>query len=210
MAASIDDFVRRLTRTNRKFTFIFTEDFFNFEGKTGLQTDRYSKVRNLIRHIHHHRGTRAAQRVEDESALFDVQVVVIHNRGCFTTTFQELAAGPFGAEAQICGYGTEIIDAQKARFLLETFFAEQKEDHSQTVSKMLGEQRGRQLILVMENASDLRRPSLEPVRNLHHRLATILVNSNKGPVVDCQVMAIFQEGNSNTLSALLNNFCVKY
>lgn len=210
MAIGIDDFVRRLTRTNRKFTFVFTSDFFNFDGKTGMQTDRYIRVRNLIRHIRHHKGTQAAMRARDEESLFDVRVVIAENRGCFTTTFQELAAGPFGSDAQVCGYGTEIIDAQKAKFLVDTFFVEHRSNGLQTISAMLAEQRGRQVVLVVENASDLRRPNLEPVRNLRHRLATILVNPVKGPVVDCQVMAIFQEGNSNTLSSLLNNFCVKY
>jgi len=210
MAIGIDEFVRRLTRTNRKFTFIFTEDFFNFEGKSGLMTDRYINVRNLIHRIHHHKGTQAANLAKSEETLFDVQVVIVHSTGCFTTTFQELAAGPFSSEAQVCGYGTEIVDAQKARFLIETFFAERKMDYWQSVSNMLAEQRNRQVVLIVENASDLRRPSLEQVRNLRHRLATVLVNPNKGPVVDCQVSTIFQEGNSNTLSALLNNFCVKY
>lgn len=210
MAIGIDDFVRRLTRTNRRFTFVFTEDFFNFEGTAGHQTDRYVKVRNLIRRIRHHKGTQAALRATDEESLFDVRVAVVHNRGCYMTTFQELASGPFGSDAQVCGYGTEIIDTQKAKFLVESFFSERKAEATQTVSTMLAEQRGRQVVLIVENASDLRRPSLETVRNLRHRLITILVSPDKGPVVDCQVMAVYQEGNSNTLSALLNNFCVKY
>ncbi|MCL2623552.1 MAG: hypothetical protein FWD31_07805 [Planctomycetaceae bacterium] len=210
MAASIDDFVRRLTRTNRKFTFIFTEDFFSIDGKDGVQTDRYMRIRNLVRHMHHHKGSQAALRAKDEEALFDVRVVIVHRSGCFTTSFQELAAEPFGDEAAICGYGSEMVDTQKAQFLVNTFFAEHRENNSQTVTTMLGDQRGRQIVMVAESAADLKRPSLEPVRNLRTKLATILISPVKGPIVDCQVMAIFQEGNSNTLSALLNNFCVKY
>ncbi|MCL2119307.1 MAG: hypothetical protein FWH27_12860 [Planctomycetaceae bacterium] len=210
MAASIDDFVRRLTRSSRKFTFLFSEDFFAIEGQTGVQTDRYMKIRNLIRNMHHHKGTQAALRAKDEEALFDVRVVIVHRTGCFTTSFQELATGPFGDEAIICGYGSDMVDAQKARFLVEGFFADQRENHSQTVMAMLADQRNRQVVLIAESPADLKRPSLEPVRKLRNRLATILVNPVKGPIVDCQVMAIFQEGNSNTLSALLNNFCVRY
>lgn len=215
MAAAIDDFVRRLTRTNRKFTFIFTEDFFAIEGKTGVLTDRYMKIRSLIRRSHHHKGTKShSVKTEQEDdfidPLFDVRVVITYATGCFTTTFRELAAGPYGSEAQICGYGTDMVDAQKARFLVDSFFAEKRETHSQTITQMLADQRGRQIILVAESPADLKRPSLEPVRNLRSKLATILINPNKGPIVDCQVMCIYQEGNSNTFSALLNNFCVKY
>ncbi len=210
MASSIDDFVRRLTRLNRKFTFIFTDDFFAIDGKSGVLTDRYVKIRNFIRHIRHHKGTLAALRAQDQEAVFDVRVAIVHRSGCFMTTFHELAEGPYGAEAMVCGYGSEIIDAQKARFLVDTFFADKRENESLSVKVMLTEQHGRQVVLIAENAADLKRPSLDPVRSLRHRLATIMVNPDKGPIVDCQVMAIFQEGNSNTLSALLNNFCVKY
>ena len=210
MPASIDDFVRRLTRSSRKFTFIFTEDFFSIEGKTGVQTDRYLKIRNLIRHMHHHKGTQAAMRAKTEEALFDVSVVIVHRSGCFTTSFHELASGPYGDEAVICGYGSEMVDAQKVQFLVDTFFADRRENASQSMTAMLAEQRGRQIIMVAESPADLKRPSLEPVRNLRSKLATVLISPVKGPIVDCQVMAIFQEGNSNTLSALLNNFCVKY
>ena len=210
MAASIDDFVRRLTRSNRRFTFIFTESFFSIEGKNGVQTDRYLTLRNLIRRIKHHKGTQAALRATDEESLFDVRVVIVHTSGCFTTSFQELASDPFGEQAIICGYGSEMVDAQKAKFLVDAFFADKKESGSQTVTTMVAEQRGRQVVLVAESQADLKRPSLEPVRNLRNRLSTILISPTKGPIVDCQVMTIFQESNSNTLSALLNNFCVKY
>ena len=210
MAASIDDFVRRLTRSNRKFTFIFTESFFSIEGKHGVQTDRYLTLRNLFRRIKHHKGTQAALRAQDEELLFDVLVVIVYTSGCFTTSFQELATEPFGDQAVICGYGCDMVDAQKAKFLVDSFFADKKENYSQTVTTMVAEQRGRQVVLVAESQADLKRPSLEPVRNLRNRLSTILISPVKGPIVDCQVMSIFQEGNSNTLSSLLNNFCVKY
>jgi len=210
MPASIDDFTRRLTRSGRKFTFIFTEDFFNVVGKSGTDTDRYMKIRKLVQHMHHHKGSKAASRAKDEESLFDVQVVIAHPTGCFTTTFRDLASGPYGEDALICGYGSEMVDAQKVQFLVNSFFADLRENHSQTITAMLAEQRGRQIVMVAESPADLKRPSLEPVRNLRSRLATILVSSVKGPIVDCQVMSIFQEGNSNTLSSLLNHFCVKY
>ena len=210
MPASIDDFVRRLTRSNRRFTFIFTEDFFAIEGKTGIQTDRYMTIRKLIRHMHHHKGTQAALRTQDEASLFDVRVVIAHPTGCMTTTFHDLSVGPYGDSAVICGYGTDMVDAQKAQFAVNGFFAELRETGSQTITAMLAEQRNRQLVMVAESPADLKRPSLEPVRNLRSKLVTILVSPVKGPIVDCQVMSIFQEGNSNTLSALLNHFCVKY
>jgi hypothetical protein len=210
MPASIDDFTRRLTRSNRKFTFIFTEDFFAIEGKTGILTDRYMTIRKLVHSMHHHKGSQAALRAKSEESLFDVRVVIVHPSGCLTTTFHDLAEGPYGDSAVICGYGSDMVDAQKAQFAVNGFFAELKESGSQTVTTMLAEQRGRQLVMVAESAADLKRPSLEPVRNLRSKLSTILVNPVKGPIVDCQVMSIFQEGNSNTLSSLLNNFAVKY
>ena len=210
MPSSVDDFVRRITRMNRKFTFIFTEDFFSIDGKTGIRTDRYLMIHNLVRRMHHNKGSQAEMRAKDEASLFDVRVVVVHTSGCFTTSFHELASEPFGDQAVICGYGNDMVDAQKAKLLVETFFAEHKESGSQTVTTMLGEQRGRQIIQVAESPADLKRPSFEPIRNLRSKLATILISPTKGPIVDCQVMTVFQEGNSNTLSALLNNFCVKY
>jgi hypothetical protein len=210
MPASVDDFVRRLTRLNRKFTFIFAEEFFSIEGKNGLRTDRYLMIRNLVRRIHHKRGTQAALHAKDEESLFDVRVVIVHTSGCFTTSFQELASEPFGDQAVICGYGSDMVDAQKAKFLVDCFFSERKENGSQTVTTMLAEQRGRQIIQIAESPADLKRPSFEPIRNLRSKLATVLISPTKGPIVDCQVMTVFQEGNSNTLSALLNNFCVKY
>jgi len=210
MATSIDDFVRRMTRTNRKFTFIFTEDFFSIEGKTGVRTDRYLMLHNLVKRMHHNKGSQAEMRAKDEQSLFDVRVVIVHTSGCFTTTFHELAEEPFGDQGVICGYGTDMVDTQKAKLLVDTFFADRKENASQTVTTMLGEQRGRQIIQIAESPADLKRPSFEPVRRLRNKLATILISPTKGPIVDCQVMTVFQEGNSNTLSALLNNFCVKY
>jgi len=210
MPSSVDDFVRRITRMNRKFTFIFTEDFFSIEGKTGIRTDRYLMIHNLVRRMHHKKGSQAEMRAKDEASLFDVRVVIVHTSGCFTTSFQELATEPFGDQAVICGYGYDMVDAQKAKFLVDAFFTEHKETGSQTVTTMLGEQRGRQIIQIAESPADLKRPSFEPVRKLRNKLATILISPTKGPIVDCQVMTVFQEGNSNTLSALLNNFCVKY
>jgi len=210
MPSSVDDFVRRITRMNRKFTFIFTEDFFSIEGKTGVRADRYLMLHNLVRRMRHKKGSQAALRAKDEETLFDVRVAIVHGSGCFVTTFQELAAEPFGDQAVICGYGTDMVDAQKAKFLADGFFMEHKATGSQTVTTMLGEQRGRQIIMIAESPADLKRPSLEPVRNLRNKLATVLISPTKGPIVDCQVMTVFQEGNSNTLSALLNNFCVKY
>ena len=213
MAAGIDDFVKRLTRTQHKFTFVFTQDFFAIEGKTGILTDRYMKIRSLVHMAHLHKGVKANPCLPNEAGTdpaFDVQVVITHSLGCFATTFRELATEPYGSDAQICGYGTEMVDSQKARFLVESFFAEKRENHSQTITGMLSEHRGRQMIFVAESPADLRRPSLEPIYNLRHRLATVLISPTKGPIIDCQVMCIFQEGNSNTFSALLNNFCVKY
>ena len=210
MPASIDDFVRRMTRTNRKFTFIFTDDFFSIEGKTGVQTDRYIKIRNLIRYMRHHKGTKAAMLAKDEEALFDVRVVVVHRIGCFTTSFRELASEPFGDQAVICGYGTDMVDAQRAKVLVDTFFAEKRENSSQTVTAMLAEQRGRQIIQIAESPADLKRPNFEPIRNLRSKLATILISPVKGPIVDCQVSRLYQEGNSNSFSMLMNMFCVEY
>ena len=210
MATSIDDFVRRLTRLNRKFTFIFTEEFFSIEGKNGIRTDRYLMLHNLVRRMHHNKGSQAELRAKDGASLFDVRVVIVHTSGCFTTSFHELASEPFGNQAVICGYGNDMVDAQKAKILVDTFFAERKAIGSQTVTTMVAEQRGRQVIQIAETPADLKRPNFEPIRNLRSKLATILISPTKGPIVDCQVMTIFQEGNSNTLSALLNNFCTKY
>jgi hypothetical protein len=211
MSANIEDFVKRITRINRKFTFIFTEDFFNIMGKNGVRTDRFRDIRNTIRYVNHRKGTNADLRVAEGVVLFDVEVVIVDNGfSCFVTSFSELTNVPFSDQALIYGSGNEgMVDAQKAKFQVESFFAE-KHHQSITTIQMLAEHRKRQIILVVENHADLKRPSLEPIRNLRSRLYTILVNPEKGPVVDCQVSKLFQEGNSNSLSTLLNMFCVHY
>ena len=211
--ASLEDFVKRITRMNRKFTFIFTEDFFDIMGKNGVRTDRYRDIRNTIKHVDHHRGLKAESRVAEGTLLFDVEVAVIRKGyTCFMTSFKELADGPFGDKVMIHGMGGGeggVVDAQKAKFAVESFFSE-KADQNLSVTQMIGERRKRQLILVVESQADLKRPSLEPVRKLRSQLCTILVNPVKGPVVDCQVSYLFQEGNSSSLSCLLNMFCVHY
>lgn len=209
MAANIEDFTRRLARS-RKITFIFTEEFFSIIDKAGINTAKFLNLRNTIKNIGHRRGARAALMADSEDAFFDVEVVIVRsNNTCFATTFKELASGPFGEEAGISGYGVQMVDAQKAKFQVELFFAE-KSEHTQTVTQMLNERRQRQIVLIAEKPADLKRPSFEPIRNLRHRLYTIMVNPNKGPVVDCHVTTLYQEGNSNTLVSLLNHFCVKY
>ncbi len=208
--ASIEDFVKRITRMNRKFTFIFTEDFLDINGKTGVRTDRFRDIRNTIKNIGHRKGTRAEMHAKDESSLFDVEVVFVDRSfSCFVTSFQELANGPFAGDAIIYGTGNDLIEAQKAKFQVDAFFSEK---HSQSIStlSMIAERRKRQLILVVENPADLKRPSLEPLLKLRSQLCKIMINPNKGPIVDCQVSKIFQEGNSSSLSTLLNMFCVYY
>jgi hypothetical protein len=212
MATNIEDFVKRLTRMNRKFTFIFTEDFFNIMGKTGVRTDRFKDIRNTIRYVDHRKGTNADLHIAEGAVLFDVEVVVVDNGfSCFVTSFSELTNVPFSDQALIYGSGNNegLVDAQKAKFQVESFFAEKRYQTITTV-QMLAERRKRQIILVVENHTDLKRPSLEPIRNLRSQLYTILVNTEKGPVVDCQVSKLFQEGNSSSLSTLLNMFCVHY
>ncbi|HBT77149.1 MAG TPA: hypothetical protein DEB39_09535 [Planctomycetaceae bacterium] len=211
MAASIEDFVSRLVRTNKKFTFVFTEDFFNVFGKEGLLANRYKDIRRAIKYIDHHKGENAEMRASDPNKLFDVEVVVIRrNYTCFTTTFKELATGPFGGGALVPGFGQEIIDSEKAKLLVLAYFAEKEEEASLSITKMINERRTRQLVLVVESPADLKRPSLEPIRNLRHRLRTILISPTKGPIVDCQVGSIFQEGNSSSFASLMNHFCVAY
>lgn len=210
--ASIEDFVKRITRLNRRFTFIFTEDFFNIVGQNGVRTDRYRDIRNTIKNVGHRRGQRAEARAADANALFDVEVVVVRNGySCFVTSFDELNEGPFGSDAMIFGFGSEdgLVDAQKAKFAVEAFFSE-KLDQNLATTQMIAERRKRQLILVAESPADLKRPSLEPIRKLRSQLCTILINPNKGPVVDCQVSKLYQEGNSSSFSCLMNMFCVNY
>lgn len=210
MAASIEDFVKRLVRVNRRFTFVFTEDFFNVIGQRGFMADRYRDIRRAVKNVDHRKGTKAEARVDDPTKLFDVEVAVIRrNYTCFLTDFKELSTGPFGDDALIPGFGHEIVDSDKAKMLVLSFLTE-KEEQSITVTNMLNERRKRQLVLVVESPADLKRPSLEPIRALRSRLQTILISPTKGPIVDCQVSAIFQEGNSSSFSSLMNHFCVAY
>ncbi len=208
--ASIEDFVKRLTRMNRRFTFIFTEDFFNIVGKTGVQTDRFRDIRNIVKNTGHRKGLKAVARAGEDAVLFDVEVAVIRSGfSCFMTSFQELAMNPFGDGAIIHGMGEGLVDTQKAKFQVESFFSEKLEQNLPT-TQMIADRRKRQLILVVESAADLKRPSLEPIRKLRSQLCTIMINPVKGPVVDCQVSRLFQEGNSNSFSCLMNMFSVNY
>ncbi|MDR2706447.1 MAG: hypothetical protein LBC02_11770 [Planctomycetaceae bacterium] len=210
MATNIEDFVKRITRINRKFTFIFTEDFFNIMGKNSVRTDRFKDIRNTFRYVSHRKGTNADLHVAEGAILFDVEVVVVDKGfSCFVTSFSELTNVPFSDQAIIYGLGNDQVDALKAKFQVDSFFAEKRNQSISTV-QMLAERRKRQLILIVENQADLKRPSLEPIRKLRSQLCTILVNPEKGPVVDCQVSKLFQEGNSSSLSTLLNMFCVHY
>lgn len=208
--ASVEDFVKRITRMNRKFTFIFTEDFFDINGKTGPRTDRFRDIRNTIKNVGHRRGLNAVARASEDAVMFDVEVCIVRSGfSCFMTSFEELARGPYGEESMLYGMGTDLVDAQKAKFHVEAFFSE-KAGQQMTLNQMIADRRRRQLVLVVESQADLKRPSLEPIRKLRSQLCTVLVNPNKGPVVDCQVSKIFQDGNSSSLSCLLNMFCVHY
>ncbi len=210
MAANIEDFVTRLIRTNRKITFVFTEDFFNIVGPNGVMLDRYKAIRNTIKNVGHRKGEKAAARAASEEALFDVDIVVVKsNFTCFITSFKELADGPFGMGAVILGFGNDMVDGQKAKFLVESFLSE-KLDHTMTVSQMLGQYRKRRLVIVAESPADLKRPSLEQIRNLRSQQSTILISPVKGPVVDCQVTKLADSENSNSFSTLLSTLCVKY
>jgi len=210
MASSIEDFVKRLVRINKKITFVFTEDFFNVITQTGLNTERYRDIRNIVKNMFHRKGMRMASLAKDETALFDVEVVIVGtDYACLVTSFAELAEGPFGNNAVILGYGSDLIDPEKAKFQLETFFAEKQEVRIPVV-KMLAERKRRQLVLVVDRPGDLRRPSLERVLDLRHRLYKIMIWPEKGPIVDCLVSRLYQEGNSNSFSMLMNMFCVEY
>jgi hypothetical protein len=207
--ANIEDFVKRITRMNRKFTFIFTEDFFDISGKTGVRTSRYIELRKTFQNVRHTRGDNALLRSTD-IVVFDVNVCIVRtNYTCMMTDFDELNSGPFGDQAMIYGLGSGMVDAQKAKFAIDSFMLT-KAEAAVSINVMLAESRKRQLVLVVESAADLNRPSLEPIRRLRSQICTILVNSIKGPVVDCQVSRVFQEGNSSSLSSLLNMFCVNY
>lgn len=211
MAASIEDFAKRLIRTNRKITFLFTEDFFNVVGPNGFMSDRYKDIRRAIMYVHHRKGEKAEQRAADPTKLFDVEVVIIRrNFMCYLTTFEELSSDPFGDGALVPGFGTEIIDADKAKILVNSFFARKEEEPMLSITNMLAERRKRQLVFVAESQADFKRPSLEPIIALRNRLTKILINPTKGPIVDCQVASIYKEGNSNSFSSLMNHFCVLY
>ena len=210
MAASVEDFVKRLTRSGRRFTFVFTEDFFSITGKTGIRTDRFRDLRNTVHHVRHRKGLNAEIRQEEDMVLFDVDVGIVKNGfSSFMTSFEELAKGPFADTAMLYGMGEGQVDARKAKFQIDSFMAEK---NMQTIpTKTLIERcRQRKIVLVAESPADLKRPSVEPFINLRSQLTKILVNPDKGPVVDCQVSKIYQVGNTSTLSSLLNMFCVHY
>jgi len=210
MAASIEDFVKRLTRGNKKFTFIFTEDFFSVDSPTGVRTDRFRDIRSTIRNVGHKKGLNAEIRVEEGVTLFDVNIGVVKKGfSSFMTTFDELTRGPFAETAMLYGMGEGMVDAQKAKFQVHAFFAE-KNDQLIPTTQLIANCKQRKLVLVAESPADLKRPSLEPFLKLRSQLTKILVCPDKGPVVDCQVTKIFQEGNSSSLSTLLNMFCVHY
>lgn len=211
MAASIEDFVKRITRMNRKFTFIFTEDFFDITNKGAVDTARFRDIRNTFKNVGHRKGEKG-EKFKTGTDLFDVEVAVI-DRGfsCFLATFQELNEGPFASSAFLYdGSGNDIIESDKAKFQMESFLTDKHEQGSISTLKMLSERRKRQLVLIVESPADLKRPSLEPILKLRSQLCKILINPIRGPVVDCQVSKIFQEGNSSSLSNLLNMFCTHY
>ena len=211
MAASIEDFVKRFTRGNKKFTFIFTEDFFNIVTPNGIRTDRFRDIRNTIRLVKHKKGLNAEARLAEGQVLFDVTIAVIKKGfSSFMTTFDELIAGPFADSAMLYGNADGgMVDAQKAKFQVDSFFSE-KNDQLIPTTKIVEDCKKRKLALIAEGAADLKRPSLEPFMRLRSQLTKILISPNKGPVVDCQVTTIFEPGNSSSLSTLLNMFCVHY
>lgn len=211
MAANLEDFVSRLVRGNKKITFIFTEDFFNVFARTGNQVNQFRDIRNAIKNVGHRKGEIAVMRAGgNEEILFDVNVVVVRtNNTCFTTTFKELASGPFGDEAVILGYGSDMVDAQKAKYQIEAFLSE-KLDQSMTVTKMIAEYRKRKLVVIAESPADLKRPSMEPIMDLRSMKQTVLISPTKGPLVDCQVARLSDSENSNSFSTLLSMLSVKY
>ena len=210
MAANLEDFVNRLVRGNKKITFIFTEDFFNVVGPNGVQVGRFKDIRNAVKNTGHRKGEKAALRAGGDDVLFDVNILVIKtNFTCFTTNFKELAEGPFGTDSLILGFGSDMVDSQKAKFALETFFSD-KLDHCVHLSKLMPEYRKRKLVLVVETPADLKRPSLEQIINLRNLKQTVMINPTKGPLVDCQVTKISDSENSNSFSTLLSMLSVKY
>ena len=210
MAASVEDFVKRLTRGNKRFTFVFTEDFFSIDSPNGVRADRFRDIRNTVRFVGHRKGLNAEMRVAEGAKLFDVDVGVVKKGfSSFMTTFEELTQGPFAETAMLYGMGEGMVDAQKARFQVTSFFSE-KNDQLIPTTTLIANCRQRKLVLVVESPADLKRPSLEPFMKLRSQLSKIMISQEKGPVVDCQVTKIFQEGNSSSLSTLLNMFCVHY
>ena len=210
MAASVEDFVKRLTRGNKKFTFVFTEDFFDISGLNGVRTDRFRDIRNTIKFVGHKKGLNAEMRVAEGTNLFDVDIGVVKKGfSSFMTTFDELNKGPFAETAMLFGMGGGMVDAQKAKFQVDSFLSE-KNDQLIPTTQLITNCRQRKLVLVAESPADLKRPSLEPFMKLRSQLTKILVSQDKGPVVDCQVTKLFQEGNSSSLSTLLSMFCVHY
>ena len=210
MVASVEDFVKRLTRGNKKFTFVFTEDFFNIVGTNGVQTGRFRDIRNAIKHVGHRKGLNAEIRVAEGTTLFDVDIGVVKKGfSSFMTTFDELNKGPFAETAMLYGMGEGQVDAQKAKFQIDAFFSE-KNDQLIPTATLVANGRQRKLVLIVESPADLNRPSLEPLLKLRSQLTKILISAESGPVVDCRITKIFQEGNSSSLSTLLNMFCVHY
>ena len=212
MAASIEDFVKRITRGSKKFTFIFTEDFFSIDGKNGVRTDRFRDIRNTIKHVGHRKGTTAELRVAEGATLFDVDIGVVKSGfSSFMTNFEELNTGPYAETAMIYGMGGEggQVDATKAQFQISMWLGE-KNDQTLPTTQLIANCRQRKIILVADGPSDLKRPSMEPFMKLRSQLTKILISPEKGPIVDCQVGKIYEPGNSSSLSTLLNMFCVHY
>ncbi|MDR3181944.1 MAG: hypothetical protein LBT89_03335 [Planctomycetaceae bacterium] len=77
MASNIEDFVTRLTRGGRQFTFIFTEDFFDITGKNGVNTARFIDVRNTIKNVGHRKGLNAELHHQEGAMMFDVDIMVV-------------------------------------------------------------------------------------------------------------------------------------
>ena len=210
MAANIEDFVTRLLRGSKKITFIFTEDFFNIDGRSGIMVDRFLNLRKVFKNARHFRGDRAEFLAGMDKNLFDVDIIVVRtNFTCFITNFQELSEGPFGSDAIILGFGNEMVDLQKAKYQVDAFLSD-KLDYGYSVTKTLAHYQKRKLVLVAESHADLRRPSLEQVIALRSKKSTILISPDKGPLVDCQVAKLADSENSNSFSTFLHMFCVKY
>ena len=212
MAASVEEFVKRLTRGNRRFTFVFTEDFFNIIGSTGVNTRRFLDIRGAFRFVKHRKGLNAEIQRDEDVILFDVDIGVVRKGGGFSsfmTDFDELMRGPFADSAILYGLGGEHVDAQKAKYQVDAFISE-KSFQMLPTTQMIANCRQRKIILVAESPADFKRPSLEPFMKLRSQLTKILISPDKGPVVDCQISKLFQEGNSSSLSSLLNMFCAYY